>query len=163
MVIRLLGSDVLTEAGMGGGGGMSVQSRGGGGGGSVICPWSFSPSASIIGGGGGGPSSSSERMMSPSGLVGQLGTTGGGTAFPKLELRWWEKSSYENWYRCDVRITIRNDKTLYGLLRNRLVIKWGEGRSMRQSGSHRTLDRLWRTAASTWWSCTHRNTYWAVK
>lgn len=44
MVIRLLGSDVLIEAGMGGGGGMLVQSRGGGGGGDgggggpVFCP-----------------------------------------------------------------------------------------------------------------------------
>ncbi len=101
-------------------------------------------------GGGGGPSPSSVLMMSTSGLVGQLGTTGGGTALPKLELQWWKTSSYDKWYKSDVRIIIRNYTMLYVLLRNRLVIEWGEGRSMRESGRHRTLDRLRRwTAAST--------------
>ncbi len=153
--MRLLGSGVFTEVGIGGGGGMLVQSRGGGGGGGggggpVSSPWSSSPSASISGGGGGGPSPSSVLMMSTSGLVGQLGTTGGGTALPKLELQWWKTSSYDKWYKSDVRIIIRNYTMLYVLLRNRLVIEWGEGRSMRESGRHRTLDRLRRwTAAST--------------
>ncbi len=61
-----------------------------------------------------------------------------------------EDSSYDKWYKSDVRIIIRNDTMLYVLLRNRLVIEWGEGRSMRESGRHRTLDRFRRwTAAST--------------
>ncbi len=153
--MRLLGSGVFTEVGIGGGGGggMFVQSRGGGGGGGgglVLSPWSCPPSASISGGGGGGSSPISVLMMSTSGLVGQLGTTGGGTALPKLELYRWKTSSYDKWYKSDVRIIIRNDTMLYVLLRNRLVIEWGEGRSTRESGRHRTLDRFRRwTAAST--------------
>ncbi len=50
----------------------------------------------------------------------------------------------------DINLMLELNTTLYVLLRNRLVIEWGEGRSTRESGRHRTLDRFRRwTAAST--------------
>lgn len=80
--------------GAGGGAGGGAR-RGAGGGASgaaeggdttISDPAPSSPSIGGGGGGGGAASSSSVLMMSVSGVKGQLGTTGGGTAFPKLEL-----------------------------------------------------------------------------
>lgn len=63
------------------------MSRGGAGGGATTISDPAPSSPFMGGGGGGGVSSSSVLMMSVSGVAGQLGMTGGGTAFPKLELR----------------------------------------------------------------------------
>lgn len=62
------------------------MSRGGAGGGGITNSDPGPSSPSVGGGGGGGVSSSSVLTMSASGVIGQLGTTGGGTALPKLEL-----------------------------------------------------------------------------
>lgn len=74
----------------GSGGGAKGGARGGARGGAMGEATTISDPApsspSIIGGGGGAASSSSVLTMSVSGLNGQLGTTGGGTALPKLEL-----------------------------------------------------------------------------
>lgn len=82
------GSGLLVVGGSGGGGGTSREEAGGamgGGGGGAGAVMAASPS-SIRDRGGGGASSSRVVMMSESGDAGQLGTTGGGTALPKLDL-----------------------------------------------------------------------------
>lgn len=60
--------------------------RGGAGGGATPISGPAPSSPSIGGGGSVGMSSSSVLTMSGSEVIGQLGTTGGGTALPKLEL-----------------------------------------------------------------------------
>lgn len=83
------GALVVVVGGRGGGGGTSREEAGGakGGGGGAAAVMEASPSSiRDRGGGGGGASSSRVVMMSESGDAGQLGTTGGGTALPKLDL-----------------------------------------------------------------------------